>query len=180
MRARWAGGVAVAVCGLALVGCGSTGHPATTSATPTCAATQLAAGPYRPRAAAGHVGAIVRLTNTSSTTCQLRGFPDLEMLGPDRAKVPTEVIDGVSYTVPSVTVRTVRLAPLATAEFYLGYTDATGFGTDVCPTSTQLRIYPPGGRQPIVIDWSAAVYGGTDIAHLHCGQITVSPVFASP
>jgi hypothetical protein len=39
-------------------------------------------------------------------------------------------------------------------------------------------VTPPNAYRSIKVVWRIQPYGGGAIVHLHCGQITVSPVFA--
>jgi hypothetical protein len=120
---------------------------------------------------------VVTFKNTSGTACSLYGYPGLQMLDSSGHAIPTDVIRGTSTTVPSVPEELVPIAPGAEASFDLGFPDGTGYGSAVCPTSTNVEITPPNATQPITISWQIQPYGGGTIAQLQCGQITVSPVY---
>jgi hypothetical protein len=143
---------------------------------PRCLNTQLRVAPGRSEGALGHIGVVVHFTNRSRSTCQLAGYPGLQMLNGAGRPIPTYVQRGIAYTVPKVPDRVVILAPAAVASFYLGYDDSTGFGNEKCPASTRVEITPPNDYRPLTIAWQIEPYGG-DIPHLQCGEITVSPVF---
>jgi hypothetical protein len=144
---------------------------------PFCLITQLKVGLGRFGVATGHIGGTANFTNTSSTACTLTGYPHLQMLDATGKPLPTEINDGISYTVPSIPVRDVTLIPGSEASFDVGFDDATGYGTATCPQSTTVEITPPNATLPLSLSWQIAPFGGGTIAQLQCGQITVSPVY---
>jgi hypothetical protein len=121
---------------------------------------------------------VVTFKNTSNAACSLYGYPGLQMLDSAGHPIPTEVIRGTFTTVPSVPEQLVQVAPGADASFDLGFSDATGYGSASCPTSTEVEFTPPNATQRITIPWQIQPYGGSTIAQLRCGQITVSPVYS--
>jgi hypothetical protein len=143
-----------------------------------CEASQLAVELGLSGAAMGHIGQVVSFKNISTRTCTLEGFPGVNMFDVAGRPIPTEVTDGPSYTVPSLPETVVVLIPGSEASFDIGYSDATGYGTAVCPTSVQVGITPPDASRPITVPWRIQPYGGSTIAKLQCGQIAVSPVYA--
>jgi Protein of unknown function (DUF4232) len=160
--------------------------PATSASLPAhallvpCSSGQLSAKVGRVGVALGNVGVIFTFTNTSPRTCSLQGYPGVHMLDANGDPLPTEVTDGVAYTVPSIPEQVVDLKPGASASFDLGYSDSTGYGTAICPEATTLAITPPGAQQPISVTVEVDAYGGSTIQTLHCGDITVSPVYFGP
>jgi hypothetical protein len=144
-----------------------------------CHSNQLAVRIGSEGAALGHIGVKVRFVNISASTCALYGYPGLQMLGAADHALPTEVHRGVAYTVPKIAERSVTLHPGASAAFDAGWDDATGYGLKKCPTSSRVLITPPDAYRSVKIAWRIQPYGGGTIQHLRCGQITVSPVFAS-
>lgn len=143
-----------------------------------CRSAQLAVRVGRLGVALGHIGVTIDFKNVSTATCTLYGYPGLQMLGVVGQAIPTDVLRGTAYTVPSMPERSVTLVAHAEAAFDLGFADSTGYGLDKCPTSARVEITPPNAYRPITIAWRIQPYGGGTITHLHCGQITVSPVFA--
>lgn len=148
------------------------------SSTASCTASQLAVELGSSDAAMGHIGQVVSFKNISTTTCALKGYPGVKMFGAAGQPIPTEVSDGPSYIVPVLPEKTVVLTAGSEASFDVGYSDATGYGTAVCPTSAQVAVTPPNARQAITVSWRIQPYGGSTIAKLQCGQIAVSPVYA--
>jgi Protein of unknown function (DUF4232) len=145
-----------------------------------CSSGQLSAKVGRVGVALGNVGVIFTFTNTSARNCSLQGYPGVHMLDANGDPLPTEVTDGVAYTVPSIPEQVVDLVPGASASFDLGYSDSTGYGTAICPVAASLAISPPGAQQPILVTVEIDAYGGPTIQTLECGEITVSPVYFGP
>jgi hypothetical protein len=181
LTGRWGRGAAAIA---ALLATGATFAAASAARTharavfvPRCLNTQLRVAPGQSEGALGHIGVVVHFSNRSRSTCELAGYPGLQMLNGAGRPLPTYVQRGIAYTVPKVPDRVVILAPGAVASFYLGYDDSTGFGDEKCPASTRVEITPPNDYNPLTIAWKIEPYGG-DIPHLKCGEITVSPVFA--
>jgi hypothetical protein len=176
---------ALGALGLALVAAGAAaalGQAATAIPAPRAAArchsSQLHVKLGSAGAALGHIGQLVSFENVSATTCTLYGYPGLQMLDAAGRPIRTQVLRGIAYTVPSVPERLVNLSPGHEASFDLGYDDATGYGNESCPGSARVEVTPPNAYTSITVVWHMQPYGGGTIQHLHCGQITVSPVFA--
>ena len=148
------------------------------SATNSCTPSQLVVELGPSDAAMGHIGQVVTFTNVSAVTCSLEGYPSMQMFDAAGLAIPTEVTDGASYTVPAMPARVVFLTGGSEASFDVGYSDATGYGTAVCPNSVQVAITPPDASRSITVSWRIQPYGGSTIAKLQCGQIAVSPVYA--
>jgi len=141
-----------------------------------CRSAQLKLRLGQTGAAMGSVGASATFTNISSSPCTLDGYPGLQMLSTTGARLPTVVDHSTSVTtVPRLRARVVSLKPGGRATFYLGFEDATGYGSDTCPTSARVAVTPPGDRAPITVSWQLQPYGGTT-EHLQCGRISLSPV----
>jgi len=146
---------------------------------PVCVASELAVVPGLSGVAMGHVAEVVNLRNISTKTCKLKGYPSLKMLDASGQPMPTAVTDGFrrldTFFVPE---RLVIVAAGSEASFELGFTDQTGYGTAICPASSQVEVTPPGVDQPITLRWRIASYGGT-VAKLQCGHFVVSAVYAT-
>jgi Protein of unknown function (DUF4232) len=149
----------------------------TSGAPPACVTAQLSLGLGQANGAAGSVGYTNSFENISSTACTLFGYPGMLMLGAAGKPIPTDVIRGTSVVVPDEPERLVTLAPGSRALFQMGFSDGTGYGNDYCPTSSRVEFTPPGGYSQITVSLRINPYGGTDVEHLHCGEITVSPVY---
>lgn len=162
----------------------SSGSASTGSATNTgsavpggCTASQLTVSVATAGASAGHQTSKVTFENTSGTSCTLHGYPGLQLLDAAGAALPTDVVRGASAATPSLPVTTVTLAAGGDASFLAGWADATGYGGDTCPTSTDAQITAPNDYTSLTIPWAITPYGGT-VQDLQCGQVYVTPVFA--
>jgi hypothetical protein len=169
------------VLALALSGCGTgttvtPGSPSHEALPRICHSAQLTVRRGFMGVATGSVGAHVVFTNVSESRCSLEGYPKLQMLDAAGRHIPTVLHKGSFMTVPQMRVRPVSLAPGASASFYIGFEDATGYGDAQCPTSTRIQVTPPENTKPMTIAWRLQPYGGSTIAKLRCGEITVSPV----
>jgi hypothetical protein len=118
-----------------------------------CRSAQLAVRVGRLGVALGHIGVTIDFKNVSTATCTLYGYPGLQMLGVVGQAIPTDVLRGTAYTVPSMPERSVTLVAHAEAAFDLGFADSTGYGLDKCPTSARVEITPPNAYRPITMAW---------------------------
>jgi len=146
------------------------------SAAPRCTTGQLSVTPGAAQGAAGSIGQNVRLLNVSNRTCTLEGYPGLQMLNASGHALATHVHRGASVTVKARPVHLVTLAPGQKASFDIGYSDATGFSNERCPTSARVEVTPPNDFKAVTVRWRLQPYGGS-IPHLKCGLISVSPVY---
>jgi photosystem II stability/assembly factor-like uncharacterized protein len=157
----------------------STARPPAGSEPPTCATSQLIFAPGRSGAAMGHIGMNFTVRNVGSRTCELDGYPTVQMMSASNHPVQTLVTFGQDYTVPYVAPTVTTLKPGASAAFLLGYSDATGYGNDQCPSARTLLITPPGdvaGQYLYLKQYEIQPYGGGTIQTLVCGEIAVSPI----
>jgi hypothetical protein len=182
VRRRRSAGLAVATTVMAavllvLLGQVQSGGPANSIGARYCHADQLAARLGRGGVATGSVGMSVYLTNVSGSRCVLAGYPSLQMLTLAMRPIPTTTHHGPAMTVPPIRPRLVSLPAGGSATFYAGYSDATGYGTDQCPTASRVAVALPHDTTSIVIGWRLAPYGGS-LQHVRCGMVSVSPIIA--
>jgi len=150
-----------------------------TTASSLCASSQLAIEAGSGGVAMGTVGVTgMGFKNISTTTCTLKGYPILQMLDSTGHAIPTYVSRGNSFGVSAAPAKVVTLTPGLVAKFDMLYHNQTGYGTAICPTSTEVEITPPGSNKSIAFSWKIQPYGGSTIQKLQCGDITVSPVYA--
>lgn len=143
-----------------------------------CLPSQLAIVRGRVGGAMGSVGVTgMGFKNMSTTACSLQGFPKLQMRDATGHVIPTHVLHGTSSTVQARPTKVVVLKRGKVAKFDLGFSASTGYGSAICPTSTQVEITPPNLDQSITLRWQIQPYGGSSIQKLRCGEITVSPVY---
>ena len=147
------------------VGLASVGPPVS-PAVQRCGLADLKITPRRPLGAAGSIGGIFVLENTSSKTCTLEGYPGMQMLDAKGNPMTTHVIRGSSVVVPAIPVTLVTMAPGVRASFLWGYSDVAN-AMGACPTSTSVEVTPP----------NAYNHATLTMAMSPCeGKITVSPV----
>jgi len=140
---------------------------ASASAVPaTCALDQLAVTLGPVSGAAGSVGGLFILTNTSAQSCSLYGYPGMLLLNALGDPMTTHVIRGTSVVVPAVPKTTVILPPGAQGSFLFGFSDVPT-GSQTCPTSASVEVTPPNLTDHATIAFAMAPCGG---------RITVSPV----
>ena len=118
--------------------------PAAPAAVRACTASDLGAwvALTQGNGAAGSIFYPLQFTNLSRHTCALRGFPGVSAINRSGHQLGSPAI--WDHLIP---VRTVVLAPGATAHTILRYSDATIATAPGChPTFStfELRIYPPG------------------------------------
>ena len=176
---RIASVVAMIASGL-VVGSNPVANAKTIAILPTCLSSQLTVEHGRVGAAMGHIGITAAgFKNISKSACTLRGYPSLQMLDAKGRRIATHMRHGASASVPFIAINLVMLTPGKTAKFDLGYANQTGYGSASCPTSARVTVTPPNNLKPINARWHLQPYGGSTIAKLRCGEITVSPVYAA-
>jgi hypothetical protein len=145
----------------------------TATAVPACTAADLGAwvAITQGNGAAGSIFYPLQFTNLSRHACAMRGFPGVSAIDRNGHQLGSPA--GWDHVVP---VRTVVLAPGATAHTILRWSDATISTTASChPVNSafELRVYPPGQRQ--------ATFAAFDLpACSHAGPVylDVEPIVA--
>jgi len=118
--------------------------------------------------AAGTIELTLSLTNITSVSCTMQGYPGMLLLDASGVALPTTVVRGGSLSFENVAVTAVSLSPGESAYFNLGYSDVTG----PCSMASQVDITPPN-------DTAHAAVPVTSLQACNNGTLTVSPVFAS-
>ncbi|MGO9458230.1 MAG: DUF4232 domain-containing protein [Acidimicrobiales bacterium] len=121
--------------------------------------------------AAGTIELTFSLTNTTSSTCTMRGYPGMLLLGSGGTALPTTVVRGGGLSFERVPVSTVTLAPSKVAYFNVGYSDVVAV-PPACSTASGVEVTPPTALT------HATVHGLT-IEACSDGTLHVSPVFGS-
>lgn len=101
----------------------------------------LSTGPHS--AGAGTVQEVFILTNTGQSTCQLFGYPGMQMLSGGQA-IPTKVVRTPGPE------NTVTLAPGATSSFLAEWHNQTGY-TSPCAVSQQVQVTPPNETHQLTL-----------------------------
>jgi hypothetical protein len=138
----------------------------TAAAVPACAAVDLGVwvAVSQSDGAAGSIFYPLQFTNLSRHACAMRGFPGVSAIDRNGHQLGSPA--GWDHTRP---VRTVVLAPGATAHATLRYGDVTVATSPGChPVSSmfELRVYPPGQRQATYAAFSAEACSHTGPVYL--------------
>ena len=118
---------------------------ADSTGTPMCATSQLTGSLGGSDAAAGSLYRYLVLTNHSSTTCHLTGYPGLSMLNGSGQQI------GQPATRQSMTYSAIVLKPGGSASDTIHTVNHQG---TCLPASSQLKIYPPGNTASLVVSGS--------------------------
>lgn len=119
-----------------------TSAPTTTTGLTPCQPSQLDIVDSGFSGAAGTVELTFSLTNTSSATCAMYGYPGMLLLGPGGAAQPTTVVRGGGLAFENVAPTAVTLAPGKVAYFNVGYSDVVS-GNTGCSSATATEVTPP-------------------------------------
>ncbi|WP_327424181.1 DUF4232 domain-containing protein [Streptomyces sp. NBC_01230] len=112
------------------------------SSTPMCATSQLTGSLGAGDAGAGNLYRYLVLTNRSSTTCHLTGFPGVSLLDASGRQIgPAATREHTSYA-------PVTLKPGGSASDTVHTVNHQG---TCLPTSTRVRVYPPGNTASLVL-----------------------------
>jgi uncharacterized protein DUF4232 len=115
----------------------------------------------------------MNLTNVSTTTCTLQGYPGMQLLSTQGTALPTNVIRGGTQFPAAAANQSpslVTLAPQQSATFSLLYEDVP-VGTETsCPESAKAEITPPNDVAHAVVTLAISPCNG--------GTVHVSPVYA--
>jgi hypothetical protein len=135
----------------------SSATPATSPQAPAagerCHTRELGAALQQQRPGGGSRYAVLTLTNRSSRSCPVTGFPGLQLLDSSSRPLPTNVVRNQQQ--PS---QTVQLAPGAAAFTTLHWGLVPGDGepqTTQCePTPASVEVTPPDETTHLVIGWT--------------------------
>lgn len=116
--------------------------PTPVAGTPVCTAAQLTAELGGGDAGAGNLYQYLVLTNGSDRACHVTGYPGLSLLDASGNEI------GAPATRDRRPYQPVTLAPGASASDAIHTVNQQG---TCLPTSTSLRIYPPGSRVSLVV-----------------------------
>jgi hypothetical protein len=144
---------------------------ATPPGPPGCASTALTARLGPGSGAAGSSYYPVELTNSSSSTCSLYGYPGVSfIIAASGSQIGASAIED-----PAFPRRLVTLAPGATAHAVLQVVDARNYPASTCHpvTAHSLRIYPPGQTTALSVSFTATACAATSVPIL--GVQTVQP-----
>lgn len=111
----------------------------------------LTASFTNPDAGAGQRSVDLVLRNASSQTCDVFGYPGMQLLGPNGQAVPTNVVRNTGSTPKLVT-----LAPGASAVSTLAWTaiSSGSEGSPCEPTADHAQVTPPDEQTQLVVGWT--------------------------
>ena len=135
-----------------------------------CDSPDLTVGLGRVDAGAGNRYEPITLTNTSSRTCDLYGFPGMQMYDAANQPLPTKVVWGGGFMTLQPGPSEVVLAPGAVASFLMHW-EVIPVGSETsCPTSDHVALTPPDAFTSITVPLHLDACGG--------GELDVSAVRA--
>ncbi len=146
----------------------------TAATTANCQPSQLQATPGQGTGAAGTISMTIGFTNTSSSTCTLKGYPGMQLLSSTGVSLPTNVVRGVGQWAAAAASQPpslVTLAPQQVATFSLSYEDVPVGSETSCATSAKAQVTAPTDRTSLTITLS--------ITPCNNGTVHVSPVYAA-
>jgi Protein of unknown function (DUF4232) len=118
-----------------------------------CHTPALSAALVMPDAGAGQRYVMIKLTNSSTTTCTIFGYGGMQLADAARAPLPTR-LTRVSPPAP----HRVTLAPGASAVSQLHWTAVSGTGepvTGACePPPSLAQVTPPDETTPLTVPWT--------------------------
>jgi len=158
--------VLVAAAGIGAVGAAAHASAGVAASTPRCRLHQLSLAPPKSNGAAGTNRLRFVFTNVGGTTCQLFGFPGMQMLNKNHNPIPTHVQRGTGHNVPPEPEDHVVMTPGQHGSFYAGYSDVPT-GNEKCRTSAFVEVTPPNDFNHFTLKLVIQPCGG---------HITVSPV----
>ena len=166
----------------------TTGSTSTTSSTTSstsatggqgtrCLASALGALEYGSEGGAGTLLVTVQLTNRSTATCTLEGYPGAQLFTASDSAMATNVVRGSdppvvagnSYTTMAPAL--VTMAPGTSAYVNIIYSGVPTGNEGTCAASSLLGITPPGDTGSLTISAALSACDG--------GTLVVSPVFAA-
>ncbi len=152
---------------------GTTSSTAATTVA-TCQPSQLKLSSQTGNGAAGTITLVITMTNTSTTTCSLYGYPGMQLLDAKGTDLPTKVIRGGVETTPSSPAKkpasTVTLAPGKVAAYSLTYSDVPTGNETSCPESAKAEVTAPNDTATATMTLAISACAG--------GTLHVSPVYA--
>jgi hypothetical protein len=145
------------------------GTTTTTTGPISCPASALAGSIHGSSGAAGTIETTIALKLVSSRTCVLGGYPGLQMLDSNGAKLTTTVVRKGNYSFTAMPATTVTLTTGQSVYFNMGYSDVPTGSETSCPMSASLEITPPNAFGYLTI--------AAELGPCNNGTIAVSPVF---
>ncbi|OON79643.1 DUF4232 domain-containing protein [Streptomyces tsukubensis] len=154
---------AAALLGLAGAGAAqaATASGATAAANPTCATSGLSVS-FGKKLGGGtmHEGTVLKLKNTSSHTCALRGYPGLGLEDANHKTLTSHAAWGDTWYAKDPGKKTLTLKAGQSAEAVIGWTHANT-GTSDAQHAAYLTVTPPASTAHKTLKLDTWVDGGT-------------------
>ena len=128
-----------------------------------CDSPDLTVGLGRLGAGLGNRYQTITLTNTTSRTCDLYGFPGMQMYDAANQPLPTKVVRDGGFMTQQPGPSEVVLAPGAVASFLLHWEVIPVGAETTCPTSDHVVITPPDSFTSITVPLHADACGGGEL-----------------
>jgi hypothetical protein len=128
-----------------------------------CDSPDLAVGLGPVDAGAGNRYETITFTNTSSRTCDLYGFPGMQMYDAANQPLPTKVIWGGGFMTQQPGPSEVVLPPGAVGSFLLHWEVIEVNNEPPCPTADHVAITPPDSFTSIVVPLKLNACGGGEL-----------------
>jgi hypothetical protein len=146
---------------------GTTTTGTTGSGSGDCVAADLKASFLGTNGAAGTIAVGFALTNSSSSTCTIYGWPGVLLLSSAGSALPTDAVRTSSDMLGSTPATDITLKPRQQASFRLIASDFAS-GSTTCEDATDLQIIAPNDAATLKV----AINGGIPA----CGRATLSPL----
>lgn len=148
-----------------------TASPSTTAGTATCRTSQLHVYAGNSNGAAGTIYYDIIFTNTSASSCVLRGYPGISFvtaLSNAGSQVGADAKRNSVYPVATITI-----APGASAHALLGIAQAGNFDASTCnPVNTHyMKVFPPGETVATYFSFATQTCASTSTPTMHVSTI---------
>jgi hypothetical protein len=144
-----------------------------------CQASQLQLAVDRANAAAmQQPSAFLSLTNTSSTSCTLSGYPSFQPYTSSGQKLPVTVVQGKSYEIQDPGPQLITLAPGTAAYFGVGWSNANmkeGGTTAGCLEAASAQAVAPGDAESLTVGSFSALICPAGTATASISVTAVAP-----
>jgi hypothetical protein len=128
-----------------------------------CKAADVDVAPAGSNVKGANLVSVVSVTNTGGRSCTLEGYPGLAFLGPDDAKLTTNVVQGGGGVPADLGVSTITLENGAKASFVMSWDAVSGSCLDVRSYDVTL----PGDSKATNVKSSVTICGN--------GAVNISP-----
>lgn len=147
------------------------------AARPPCESAEVVVAYEGGGAASNHTVDYFSLRNTGNT-CQLRGYPHVELIGEDGRPLEQAATPGGSYATRDAPVRTIGLATNDKAWFAVGSQSICGEEGHLAPMASALAIRLPGSSTSLTVERAVPYCPTTaevSVTSLQAAQADIAP-----